>query len=416
MWETIKETFREWTEDKVPRLSAALAFYTMLSIAPLLIITVKIVGFILRKKEHVDQMVTNYLTSVSSPQTAETFTQILESSKQPGGGLIATTVSVVILLFSASGVFGELQTSMNEVWEIAPRPNRGIMATIRERFFSMTLVLGVAFLLLVSLIISSVLSGLSHKMMPGASIISKIAEFVVSTAVITGLFALLFKYLADAVVRWKYVWIGAVVTSVLFTIGKWGLSIYLAKGTTASAFGAMGSLVALLIWVYYSSQIFFFGAELIQVYAEREGHPIRPDETAMHIDEAKTASGKEKQEKPEETWYPAVPARRELAVAPTYATTSSGNGGSSSAGSKLLMLAAGVAVGKFILGGSSGKGGKKLALGTLVEPGYVTRRKHYENKEYVVRFRPPKLVARAANSVQRGYERVKNRISEYIEK
>jgi hypothetical protein len=136
----------------------------------------------------------------------------------------------------------------------------------------------------------------------------------------------------------------------------------------------------------------------------------------MHIDDARAAEGKEEQQKPAETWYPAVPARRELAVASAYATASStnaGNGGS--AGSKLLMLAAGVAVGKFLLG-SGGQRGKKLAVGTLVEPGYVTRRKHFENKEYVVRFRPPKLVARAADSVQRGYERVKNRISEYIEK
>lgn len=411
MWQMLKDTFKEWTEDKVPRLSAALAFYTMLSIAPLLIITLKIVGLFLRKKENLDQTVTSYLSSVSSPQTADTFKQIIENIKQPTGA-IATAVSIIILLFSASGVFGELQTSMNEVWEITPRPNRGIMATIKERFFSITLVLGVAFLLLVSLIISSVLTSLSHTMMPGASIISKIVELVVSIGVITCLFALLFKYLPDAVVRWKYVWIGAVVTAVLFTIGKWGLSIYLTKGTTASAFGAMGSLVALLIWVYYSSQIFFFGAELIQVHAAREGHPIRPDETAMRIEEAKHGG---KEEKPQETWYPAVPARRELAVAPAYATASTGENGGGGAGSKLLMLAAGVAVGKFLLG-SSDKGGKKLAVGTLVEPGFVTRRKHFENKEYVLRFRPPKFVARAADKVQRGYQEVKNRISEYIEK
>jgi hypothetical protein len=168
-----------------------------------------------------------------------------------------------------------------------------------------------------------------------------------------------------------------------------------------------------LIWVYYSSQIFFFGGELIQVYAAREGHPIRPDEKAMHINEAKAAGSQEK-EKPQETWYPAVPARRELAVAPAYASAPAGNGGGG-AGSKLLMLAAGVAVGKFLLGGG-GKAGKKIAVGAIVEPGFVTRRKHFENKEYVFRFRPPKLVARAADQVQRGYKTVKNRISEYIEK
>ncbi|HEV8377828.1 MAG TPA: YihY/virulence factor BrkB family protein [Tepidisphaeraceae bacterium] len=410
MWQTLKDTLHEWADDKVPRLSAALAFYTMLSLAPLLIISFKIVSLIMRGKG-TGQQIENYLADVSSPQAAETFKQILEKGQQPSAGLVATLVSVVILLFSASGVFGELQTSMHEVWEIAPRPNRGIMATIKERFFSMTLVLGVAFLLLVSLIISTVLSTMSKHLMPSQSFFWQSVNFIVSLAIITCLFALIFKYLPDAVVRWKYVWIGAAVTAVLFTIGKWFLAIYLAHGTTASVFGAMGSLVALLIWVYYSSQIFFFGGELIQVYAAQEGHPIRPDETAMHID---NAAGKD-QEKPQETWYPAVPARRELAVAPAYAIASADNGGGSGAGSKLLMLAAGVAVGKFLLG-TSDKGAKKLAVGTLVEPGFVTRRKHFENKEYVFRFRPPRFVARAADQVQRGYKKVKNRISEYIEK
>ena len=412
MWLTIKDTFREWTEDKVPRLSAALAFYTMLSIAPLLIICFKIITLFMHG-EHTQEQVQNYLASASSPQAAETFSQILSKpAQQPHAGLLATFLSIVILIFSASGVFGELQTSMNEVWEVTPRPNRGIWATIKERFFSMTLVLGIAFLLLVSLIVSAVLTALGHKMMPGASIISKIVEFIFSIAVITCLFALLFKYLPDAVVRWKYVWLGAIVTAVLFTIGKWGLSIYLVKGSTASAFGAMGSLVALLVWVYYSSQIFFLGAELIQVQAAREGHPIRPDETAMPIEEAQPSGGK-KEQKPQETWYPAVPARRELAVAPAYATASTDNGGGG--GSKLLMLAAGLAVGKFLLG-SSGQGGKRLNAAALVEPGFVTRRKHFENKEYVFRFRPPKFVARAADQVQRSYKKVRNRIAEYIEK
>jgi hypothetical protein len=284
------------------------------------------------------------------------------------------------------------------------------MATIKDRFFSLTLVLGVAFLLLVSLVINTVLSTLSKHLMPSQSILWQSVNFIVSLAIITCLFALIFKYLPDAVVRWKYVWIGAVVTSVLFTIGKWGLGIYLAHGTTASVFGAMGSLVALLIWVYYSSQIFFFGGELIQVYAAHEGHPIRPDEKAMSLQEA----GHAEEQKPQETWYPAVPARRELAVAPAYATASNGNGGGS-AGSKLLMLAAGVAVGKFLLS-STDKAGRKLKVAAIVEPGYVTRKKHFENKEYVFRFRPPKFVARAADQVQRGYKKVKNRISEYIEK
>src|ERR1041385_2084470 len=152
MWQTLKDTFHDWTEDKVPRLSAALAFYTMLSLAPLLIIIFKVVSFFMRGK-NTTQQIESYLSGISSPQAAATFKEILEKGQQPHTGVLATIVSLVILLLSASGVFGELQTSMNEVWEIAPRPNRGIMATIKERFFSMTLVLGVAFLLLVSLVV-----------------------------------------------------------------------------------------------------------------------------------------------------------------------------------------------------------------------------------------------------------------------
>jgi len=212
------------------------------------------------------------------------------------------------------------------------------------------------------------------------------------------------------------VWVGAITTGILFTIGKWGLGLYLGKASTVSAYGMMGSLVALLLWVYYSSQIVFFGAELTQVYAKSIGVEITPSRNAIPIEESDDKQkGKGKAEaETEQPWYPAVPARRELAVAPAYAAASAGNGGGG--GSKLLMLAAGLAVGKFLLGGGGSKGGKKLAVATLVEPGYVTRRKHYENKEYVLKFRPPKFVARAADTVQRGYKTVKNRISEYIEK
>jgi hypothetical protein len=263
----------------------------------------------------------------------------------------------------------------------------------------------------VSLIISTAISTMSNHLMPSQSLIWQAVNFIVSLAIITGLFALIFKYLPDAVVDWKYVWMGAVVTAVLFTIGKWGLGIYLANGTTASVFGAMGSLVALLIWVYYSSQIFFFGAELIQVYAARQGHPLKPDAKAMRIGEEQNLATAGPQ-KPQEPWYPAVPARRELAMAPAYATAPSHNGGG--AGSKLLMLAAGVAVGKFLLGGGP-QHGRKIRVDKLVEPGFVSRRKQFD-KEYVFRFHPPKFVAKAASKVQRGYQNVKNRIADYVEK
>jgi len=385
MWQMLKDTFSEWTQDKVPRLSAALAFYTMLSLAPLLIILAKIISFVMNvvaNKQGGQDVVTNYITSVSSPQTAEAIGQIFkQDAAQPSRGMVASIISLVILLISASGVFGELQTSMNEIFDVKPRPNRGFMATIKDRFFSMTLVLGVAFLLLVSLIVSTVLSSVGHKLMPSQSIIWQIVNFVVSIAIITVLFALIFKYLPDVKVAWKPVWVGAIVTAILFTIGKWGLGLYLGKASTVSAYGMMGSLVALLLWVYYSSQIVFFGAELTQVYARSVGEEITPSRNAIPIEESddkEKGKGKGKAEAGgEQQWYPAVPVRRELAIGPEYATAGEQNGGGGGAGSKLLLLAAGVAVGKFLLGGGGGKGGRKVKVGAIVEPGYVTRRKHY---------------------------------------
>ncbi len=417
MLQTIKESGREFSEDKVPRLSAALAFYTMLSLAPLLIILLKIVSFFMRNKDGAQKAVTGYVTSVSSPQTAEAIAEIFkQDAAQPSRGTLATIVSLIILLLSASGVFGELQTSMNEIFDVKPRPNRGIMGMIKDRFFSMTLVLGVAFLLLVSLVVSAVLAGISHKLMPGASFLWQAVTFIVDIAIITTLIALIFKYLPDVRVAWKPVWVGAAITAVLFTIGKFGLGWYLGKGSTVSAYGAMGSLVALLLWVYYSSMIVFFGAELTQVYARQHGFEIIPKANAMPMDEeaGKTAADA-KGELKEEPWYPAVPVRRELAVAPSYATASGNGGGGGGTGSKILMLAAGVAVGKFLLGGGS-KSGKKLAIGRIVEPGYVTRRHLYENKEYVLRVKPPLFLRRAADAVHRGYEKAKNRISEFVER
>ncbi len=410
MWQTIKQSFAEFSSDKVPRLSAALAFYTMLSLAPLMIILMKIVSLFMKDKAR--STVEHYVTSVSSEKTAQAIQAIFDQdAAQPSRGALASIVSLIILLVSASGVFGELQTSMNEIFDVQPRPNRGIMGTIKDRFFSMTLVLGVAFLLIVSLVISTILTGISHRLMPGASFLWQAVTFIVDIAIISALFALIFKYLPDIEIDWKPVWVGAIATAVLFTVGKFLLAWYLGKGSTVSAYGAMGSLVALLLWVYYSSMIVFFGAELTQAYAKQIGVEVRPSAKAMALREG--SEDKSEEEKKEAEWYPAVPVRRELAVAQSATPVASGNGGG--AGSKILMLAAGVAVGKFLLGGG-GQGGKKLAVGRIVEPGFVTRRHRFENKEYVLKFRPPRFMSRAADSVGRGYRKVKDRIAEYVDR
>ncbi len=262
-----KKTFAEWSDDNIPRLSASVAFYAMLSIGPLLVISIKIVGMIFGK-EAASGQIRAYTSQLVGPQGAQAVQDMVQNAAEPGAGIFATIFSVAVLLFSASAVFVELQDSMNVIWDVKPGPDRGWKDTIKERFLSMSLVLGMAFLLMVSLVVSTILAGLG-KMFAGdpATWLMQTVNFIGSFAVITVLFALMFKYLPDVKVRWRTVWIGALATALMFTIGKFALGWYLARGSTTSIFGAAGSLVALLLWVYYSAQILFLGAEMTQIYA-----------------------------------------------------------------------------------------------------------------------------------------------------
>src|SRR4051812_31488954 len=292
LWPLSKQAASEWSEDKATKLAAALAFYTMLSIAPLLIICMKIAGKIFGAKAASGQ-ISGYLTNTVGAKGAEAAQEMIKNASQQGSGVIATIISVVVLILSASGVFGELQDSLNTIWEVKPKPNRGIMGIIKDRFFSMTLVLGVVFLLLVSLVASAAIAGMTHAIGIDHGFFWGAVEFVISLVVVTVLFGLIFRYLPDAKVQWSDVWVGAVLTAVLFTVGKWILGWYLGRASTTSVYGAAGSMVALLLWVYYSSQILFFGAEFTQVYAKKHGRGIEPAENALPMTESdRVAEGK----------------------------------------------------------------------------------------------------------------------------
>jgi membrane protein len=283
VWSLTKQSFSEWTEDRATRLAAALAFWTMLSIAPLLIITIKVVGVIFGQEAAQGQL-QGYLQQTAGPQAAEAAQQMIASAGEPGAGVVATIISIGILIWSASYVFIELQDSLNTLWEVKPDPEAGFMLTIRKRLFSMGLVLCIAFLLIVSLVASTVLGGILGMFGGGAGgILGYIFHEVVSLAIFIPLFALMFKYLPDVKIGWRYVWIGAVVTGVLFVLGKNGLSFYLGRAGATSMYGAAGSLVALLLWVYYSSLILFFGAEFTQVYAKRYGEGLEPEDHAVRL-------------------------------------------------------------------------------------------------------------------------------------
>jgi membrane protein len=282
-WAIVKETFHDWSEDKGSRLAAALAYYTLLSLAPLLVITVAVVGLFFGEDAARGKL-SGELAAVVGGKAAEGIQAVIAQAKSPSSGIISTVIGVVTLFLGASGVFGELQSALDTIWEVKPKPGRGILGEMKARFLSFTMVLGVAFMLLVSLVLSAVLSAVgstfSHAL-PGGEALWQVVNFAFSFAMVTGLFALIFKFIPDAVVKWGDVWLGAAVTAALFTIGKFALGIYLGKATLASSYGAAGSLVALVVWVYYAAQILFFGAEFTQVQARRRGRDIRPDENAV---------------------------------------------------------------------------------------------------------------------------------------
>jgi membrane protein len=283
----LKQTFSEWLEDKVPQLGAALAYYTVFSLAPLVLLLVAIVGFLFHNDpagawgKMTEQM--SYFLDKSAVDVVE---GIAQKASQPNKGLLATIIGILLALFGASGVFGQLQNALNTIWGVKAKPGAGIAGFIRSRFLSFAMVAGVCFLLLVSLVLESVLKSFSHyvqAMFPGGIVIALLVYSIFDLAVVVLLFASIFKFLPDVKIQWRDVWIGAVMTAIFFAIGKWALGLYLGSGAAASAYGAASSLITLLLWIYYSSQILLFGAEFTQVYAARAGRAFVPDKYAVRV-------------------------------------------------------------------------------------------------------------------------------------
>jgi len=285
-WELLKLTFEEWTNDNAFELSAALAFYTIFSIAPVLLIAVGVASFFLTPDTATNQIV-GEMEQMIGAQGANAVRQVIESSRGFGKGVWAMSIGIVTLIMGATAVFGELQSALNQIWDVKAKPDRGmIMSFVVDRVRSFSIAIGVGFLLLVSLVISALISWLQNYMntwLPGIPWVWQMANVVSSFFVIAILFAMIYKFLPDVVISWRDVWIGAAVTAVLFTAGKYAIGIYLGHTATASAFGAAGSLVVLLFWVYYSALISFLGAEFTQVYARRYGPGIKPQEHAVRV-------------------------------------------------------------------------------------------------------------------------------------
>jgi membrane protein len=285
-WQLLKLTFVDWWNDNTFEPAAALAFYTTFSIAPVLLIAVGVAGFFLAPERAVNQIV-GEAQKLVGPRGADAVRQIVESSRGFGKGIWAVGVGVVTLIVGATAVFAELQVALNHIWDVKSSTNRGVVIPlIFDRLRSFSIALCVGFVLLVSLVISALISGLRGYMntwLPGVPWFWQTANVVVSLVVVAVLFAMIYKFLPDVLISWKDVWVGSAVTAVLFTGGKYLIGIYLGQTATASAFGAAGSLAVLLVWVYYSALIGFLGAEFTQVYARRYGSKIRPQRHAIRI-------------------------------------------------------------------------------------------------------------------------------------
>jgi membrane protein len=284
-WNLLKQTYNDWSEDKAPRLGAALAYYTVFSLAPLLVIALAIAGLVWGD-EAAQGGLREELNTLIGEKPAGAIEGLVAQAQKPALGTIAGVLATLALLFGASGLFGQLKDALNTIWEVEPKPGRGIWATVKERFFSFTMVLGTGFMLLVSLVLTTAVSAAGNwagNLLSISEGVLHAANAVLAFLMVTLLFALIFKLLPDVVIAWRDVWIGAVFTAVLFTVGKYLIGLYLANASMESTYGAAGSLVVLMLWVYYSSQILFLGAEFTQAYARMYGSRIRPSPIARPV-------------------------------------------------------------------------------------------------------------------------------------
>lgn len=283
----LKNTASEWVQDKCPQLGAALAYYTVFSLAPLVLVLLAVFSLIYGGSEHAREKIIDQLRYFIDPSGVKVIQDIAAHASTPKGGVLATTLGVLIALFGASGVFGQLQAALNTIWGVKPKPGQGLWGFVRARFLSFAMVAGVCFLLLVSLTVESLLRGLSgylKSMLPGGDIVALAVFFAFDLAVIIVLFALIFRYLPDAKIAWRDVWVGAALTAVLFVIGKFVLGLYLGSGAAGSAYGAASSLITLLLWVFYAAQLVLFGAAFTQVYANAYGSHVQPEAHAVKVE------------------------------------------------------------------------------------------------------------------------------------
>ena len=284
VWSLLNATISDWYEDRAQRIGAALAYYTIFALTPGLIVLIAVAGLFFGGSAEVQ--IFGQIRELIGEQGAKAIESMLRSARTEPLGVSGTLLTLIPLAFGLWGVFGELQDGLNTIWGVTPRPGRRMVDMLRERLLSFAMVVGIGFVLLVSLALSAWLVAVGTyfgQLLPAPAAALEALNFVTSFAVITALFAMTFKLLPDVQIAWRDVWLGAAVTSLLFTIGKFLIGLYLGKSSIASAYGAAGSLVIIVVWVYYSAQILLLGAEFTKVYVKRRGSGFAPTEIAVSV-------------------------------------------------------------------------------------------------------------------------------------
>jgi membrane protein len=277
-WRLLKDAGKGWSEHDATRLGAALAYYTVFALGPLLLIAISVAGLVFGQEAANDRIVST-LNEYVGQSGAEAVQVAIASSARGGSGWLATLIGIGVLLFAAGALFAHLKDAFNVIWGVEAKPGRGLRYFLKKRFLSFAMVLGTGFLLLVSLVITAALAALAaffHRHLPGGDWLWRLIDLAISFGVVTGIFALIFKWMPDVKLGYRDVLPAAITTSLLFSLGKQLLALYISKGNVGSSHGAAGSLIVVLVWVFYSSQILFFGAELSRAWVKLRGIPVQP--------------------------------------------------------------------------------------------------------------------------------------------
>jgi membrane protein len=296
LWGVLKDSFSGFSNDNVTKLSGSLAYYTVFSMGPLLVVIISLCSIFLRR-DAIEGKIFLQLNSFVGRDTALQLQQIIKNASIGGKGHIAAAIGIITLLIGATTVFGDIQDSINKIWGLKPKPKKGWLKMLRNRFLSFSVIASLGFLLLVSLGVSAIIEALMNKFQQKypdvAVIIVYIINLVLTLGITTLIFAVVFKVLPDARIKWKDVMAGAIATAILFMLGKFAISFYISKANVGSTYGTAGSLVILLLWVYYSAIILYFGAEFTKAYAIKYGSQIHPNDYAVTTKQVEVETGKQ---------------------------------------------------------------------------------------------------------------------------